>query len=197
MMIFSLLRNLICWQHWGQSKLNVLAAWKLRCQTPETSSSSQPSTALHSSPASSQSSSTSSSQSPDVDWVDTFLIPWDTFFGERKTTKFTNEKRDGPNCGQSCFSSKRFLLCVDRNVVHDNIPSFISALCMMFGSYYCFDIHYPSELASILEFLQKCFFSINSEKGTKVEKTNTARLHVNPRVLTLIQELSDHEWRDV
>ncbi|XP_073763552.1 uncharacterized protein [Danio rerio] len=100
-------------------------------------------------------------------------------------------------CGQSCFSSKRFMLCVDRTVVHDNIPSFISALCMMFGSYYCFNIHYPSELASTLELLQRCFFSINPEKGTKVEKTNTARLHVNPRVLTLIQELSDHEWRDV
>ncbi|TWW72646.1 hypothetical protein D4764_15G0000400 [Takifugu flavidus] len=26
----------------------------------------------------------------------------------------------------------------------------------MFGSYYCFNIHYPSELASTLEFLQSC-----------------------------------------
>ncbi|KAK0154580.1 hypothetical protein N1851_003176 [Merluccius polli] len=51
----------------------------------------------------------------------------------------------------------------------------------MFGSFYCFNIHYPSELASTLEFLQRCFFSINPEKGTKVEKTNTSRLTVNPR----------------
>ncbi|RXN37846.1 Prolyl-tRNA synthetase associated domain-containing 1 [Labeo rohita] len=58
-------------------------------------------------------------------------------------------------CGGSCFTAKRFMLCVDRNVVHDNIPSFISAICMMFGSYYCFNIHYPSELASTLEFLQR------------------------------------------
>ncbi|MCI4395544.1 hypothetical protein PGIGA_G00181820 [Pangasianodon gigas] len=66
----------------------------------------------------------------------------------------------------------------------------------MFGSYYCFNIHYPSELASTLEFLQRCFFSINPEKGTKVENKNSKRrLNVNPRVLTLIQELSDHEWR--
>ncbi|XP_077088323.1 uncharacterized protein LOC143740150 isoform X2 [Siphateles boraxobius] len=98
---------------------------------------------------------------------------------------------------RSCFSAKRFMLCVDQNIILDNIPSFISALCMMFGSYYCFNIHYPSELASTLEFLQRCFFSINPEKGTKVEKTQTSRLNVNPRVLTLIQELSDHEWRDV
>ncbi|XP_058496033.1 uncharacterized protein LOC131466654 [Solea solea] len=100
-------------------------------------------------------------------------------------------------CGQSCFSSRRTMLSVDRNIVNDHIPSFISALCLMFGSFYCFNIHYPSELASTLEFLQRCFFSINPEKGTKVEKTNTSRLTVNPRVLTLIQDLSDHEWCDV
>lgn len=100
-------------------------------------------------------------------------------------------------CGRSCFSSRRFMLSVDQNIVCDNIPFFISALCMLFGSYYCFNIHYPTALASTLEFLQRCFFSINPEKGTKVEKTSTSRLHVNPRVITLIQELSDHEWRDV
>ncbi|KAL6466697.1 hypothetical protein MHYP_G00245010 [Metynnis hypsauchen] len=100
-------------------------------------------------------------------------------------------------CGRSCYSAGRFMLSVDRGIVQDNIPSFISALCMMFGSYYCFSIHCPSELASTLEFLQRCFFSINPEKGTKVEKTTTSCLPVNPRVLTLIQELSDHEWRDV
>ncbi|XP_056441457.1 uncharacterized protein LOC130378875 [Gadus chalcogrammus] len=100
-------------------------------------------------------------------------------------------------CGQSCFSSRRTMLSVDRNIVNDHIPSFISALCLMFGSFYCFNIHYPSELASTLEFLQRCFFSINPEKGTKVEKTHTSRLHVNPRVLTLIQDLSDNEWCDV
>ncbi|KAM7382201.1 hypothetical protein PAMA_012864 [Pampus argenteus] len=38
-----------------------------------------------------------------------------------------------------------------------------------------------------------CFFSINPEKGTKVVKTSS-RLPVNPRVLTLIQDLADHEW---
>ncbi|KAI9541828.1 hypothetical protein NQZ68_026289 [Dissostichus eleginoides] len=100
-------------------------------------------------------------------------------------------------CGRSCYSSKRYMLSVDRNIVQDNIPSLVSALSMMFGSYYCFNIAYPSELASTLEFVQRCFFSINPEKGTKVEKTRTSRLQVNPRVLTLIQELSDHEWRDV
>ncbi|XP_070403802.1 uncharacterized protein [Nothobranchius furzeri] len=98
-------------------------------------------------------------------------------------------------CGQSCYSSRSFMLSLDRTLVNTNISSFISALCLMFGSYYCFNIHYPSELASTLEFLQRCFFSINPEKGTKVENKNSKRrLNVNPPVLTLIQELSDHEW---
>nr|XP_054593170.1 uncharacterized protein LOC129160061 isoform X1 [Nothobranchius furzeri] len=98
-------------------------------------------------------------------------------------------------CGQSCYSSRSFMLSLDRTLVNTNISSFISALCLMFGSYYCFNIHYPSELASTLEFLQRCFFSINPEKGTKVENKNSKRrLNVNPRVLSLIQELSDHEW---
>ncbi|XP_035982663.1 uncharacterized protein LOC118557208 [Fundulus heteroclitus] len=100
-------------------------------------------------------------------------------------------------CGRSCYSAKRFMLSVDQNIVQDNIPSFMSVLCLMFGSYYCLNIHYPSCLASTLEFLQRCFFSINPEKGTKVEKTKRSRLHLNPRVLTLIQELSDYEWIDV
>ncbi|CAL9688657.1 unnamed protein product [Knipowitschia caucasica] len=98
-------------------------------------------------------------------------------------------------CGRSCYSARRYMLCLDKTIVHPNISSFISVLCMMFGSYYLFNIHYPMALASSLEFLQRCFFSINPERGTKVEK-NPRRLTVNPRVLTLIQELSDHEWRD-
>ncbi|XP_042582716.1 uncharacterized protein LOC122137797 isoform X2 [Cyprinus carpio] len=98
-------------------------------------------------------------------------------------------------CGQSCYSSKRYMLSLDQNLINTNISSFISALCLMFRSY-CFNIYYPSELASTLEFLQRCFFSINPEKGTKVQNKNSKRpLNLNPRVLTLIQELSDHEWR--
>ncbi|XP_049444058.1 uncharacterized protein LOC125895899 [Epinephelus fuscoguttatus] len=100
-------------------------------------------------------------------------------------------------CGRSCFTSTRFMLSVDRTIAQENIPSFVSSVCMMFGSYYSFNIHYPSELPSTLEFLQRCFFSINPEKGMKVEKSCTSRLHLNPRVLTLIQDLSDHEWRDI
>lgn len=57
--------------------------------------------------------------------------------------------------GQSCYSSTRYMLSLDRNLTNTNISSFIPALCLMFGSFYCFNIHYPSELASTLEFLQR------------------------------------------
>ncbi|XP_056599279.1 uncharacterized protein LOC130417623 isoform X1 [Triplophysa dalaica] len=100
-------------------------------------------------------------------------------------------------CGPSCYAAVHFMLAVDRKIVNDNITSFISAVCLMLGSYYSFNIHYPTELASVLEFLQRCFFLINPEKGTKVvEKKNKKRLLVNPRVFTLISDLSDHEWRE-
>ncbi|KAK2885101.1 hypothetical protein Q8A73_021575 [Channa argus] len=100
-------------------------------------------------------------------------------------------------CGTSCYESKQFMLTIDSKIVNDQIPNFISAICLMFGSYYCFNIHYPIGLASTLEFLQRCFFNINPKKGTKVEtKKNKKQLSANPRVFTLIADLSDHEWRD-
>ncbi|XP_049453405.1 uncharacterized protein LOC125901660 [Epinephelus fuscoguttatus] len=100
-------------------------------------------------------------------------------------------------CGNSCYAAKQFMLSVDHKVVIDQIPTFVSAICLMLGSYYCLNIHYPVELGSTLEFLQRCFLNINPEKGTKVEKKkNKKQLPVNPRVLTLIADLSDHEWRE-
>ncbi|CAI5644313.1 unnamed protein product [Oreochromis niloticus] len=48
--------------------------------------------------------------------------------------------------GQSCYSLRRYMLSLDRNLVSTNISSFISALCIMFGSSYNFNIHYLSWL---------------------------------------------------
>lgn len=59
-------------------------------------------------------------------------------------------------------------------------------LIKVFCCYNCLFFHFPG-----------WFFSIIPEKGTKVERTNTSHLPVNSRVLTLIQELSYHEWLDV
>ncbi|XP_076585369.1 uncharacterized protein LOC143333240 [Chaetodon auriga] len=100
-------------------------------------------------------------------------------------------------CGTSCYTAKRCMLSIDGKIVNDDIPNFIAAINMMFGSYYCLNIHYPVQLRSSLEFLQRCFYNINPERGTKVEtKKDKKQLAVNPRVLTLIADLADYEWRD-
>ncbi|XP_034039436.1 uncharacterized protein LOC117522160 [Thalassophryne amazonica] len=97
-------------------------------------------------------------------------------------------------CGSSCFAAETFMLSIDKEV-NNHITSFTSAICLRFGSCYCFNIHYPVELRSTLEFLQRCFFSINPEKGTKVEWNKKKKVFsVNPRVLTLISDLADHGW---
>ncbi|KAF0026073.1 hypothetical protein F2P81_020810 [Scophthalmus maximus] len=49
---------------------------------------------------------------------------------------------------------KKVMISVDHNVVNDQIPTFISAICLRFGSHYSLNIHHPMELASTLEFLQ-------------------------------------------
>ncbi|XP_076129541.1 uncharacterized protein LOC143118223 [Alosa pseudoharengus] len=98
-------------------------------------------------------------------------------------------------CGSSCFAAETFMLSIDREIVNNHITSFTSAISLMFGSYYCFNIHYTVELRSTLEFLQRCFFSINPEKGTKVEWKKKKKVYsVNPRVFTLISDLANHEW---
>ncbi|KAF3851331.1 hypothetical protein F7725_013103 [Dissostichus mawsoni] len=46
----------------------------------------------------------------------------------------------------------------------------VDALMLMFAAYYCLNISYRSELGATLEFLQRCLFKINPDKGTKVER---------------------------
>ncbi|XP_044187381.1 uncharacterized protein LOC122967041 [Thunnus albacares] len=58
-------------------------------------------------------------------------------------------------CGSSCFAAQTYMLSIDQEVVNDHITSFMLAVCLMFGSYYVFNIHYPVELRSTLEFLQR------------------------------------------
>ncbi|RXN21987.1 hypothetical protein ROHU_023871 [Labeo rohita] len=66
----------------------------------------------------------------------------------------------------------------------------------MFICYYIFNMHYSVELGATLEFLQRCIFKINPEKGSKVERLEKKRSNaVNPKVLTLITRISEFEWR--
>ncbi|XP_030265291.1 uncharacterized protein LOC115576845 [Sparus aurata] len=56
-------------------------------------------------------------------------------------------------CGTSCYASRQFMLSVDGKVVNDHIPNFISAICLMFGTYYCLNTHYPMDLGSTRSFI--------------------------------------------
>ncbi|KAF7706366.1 hypothetical protein HF521_019620 [Silurus meridionalis] len=137
------------------------------------------------------------------DVKDTFLLLVRGERGAPSSLCRRDEPRKGCRVGKPACDALRYcvwtlLLCccslsVDRKIVNDDITTFIAAVCLMFRSYYCFNIHYPTELASVLEFLQRCFFIINPKKDTKVVEKNNERLPVNPRVFTLISDLSDHE----
>ncbi|KAK1168812.1 hypothetical protein AOXY_G9688 [Acipenser oxyrinchus oxyrinchus] len=100
-------------------------------------------------------------------------------------------------CGDSLLTASRLMLSIDKVVVTEQLTNFVEALLMMFASYYCLNIHYPSELGATLEFLQRCIFKINPDKGTKVEQKPLKRQYaVNPRVLSLISAIADFEWRE-
>ncbi|XP_043092090.1 uncharacterized protein LOC122342383 [Puntigrus tetrazona] len=113
-------------------------------------------------------------------------------------------------CGQSCYSSTRYMLSLDRTLLTQTSPPSFLHCASYLGLR---DLESGSEVLVLIRTLTgpglktesqtqtkiwtraRCFFS-NPEKGTKVENKNSKRrLNVNPRVLTLIQELSDHEWR--
>ncbi|XP_056455373.1 uncharacterized protein LOC130389569 [Gadus chalcogrammus] len=100
-------------------------------------------------------------------------------------------------CGNSTLAAENFMLSVDQNIVNGHIRIFSDAVMLMFGSYYCMNISYPAAQASTLEFLQRCLFKINPDKGSKVDRNATKRkLAVNPKVLTLITRIADYEWRE-
>ncbi|CAL8237665.1 unnamed protein product [Arctogadus glacialis] len=97
----------------------------------------------------------------------------------------------------STLAAENFMLSVDQTIVNGHIRIFSDAVMLMFGSYYCMNISYPAAQASTLEFLQRCLFKINPDKGSKVDRNATKKkLAVNPKVLTLITRIADYEWRE-
>ncbi|XP_035985347.1 uncharacterized protein LOC105924547 isoform X3 [Fundulus heteroclitus] len=130
----------------------------------------------------------------DNSWHFKFQIPWQKIPSEiiRKL-----ERGNRPTKRNSTLAAENFMLSVDQTIVNGHIRIFSDALMLMFGSYYCMNISYPAAQASTLEFLQRCLFKINPDKGSKVERNATKRkLAVSPKVLTLITRITDYEWRE-
>ncbi|KAI9520897.1 hypothetical protein NQZ68_013303 [Dissostichus eleginoides] len=63
-----------------------------------------------------------------------------------------------------------YMIAEDQTIVSGSVLNVVDALMLMFAPYYCLNISYRSELGATLEFLQRCLFKINPEKGTKVER---------------------------
>uniref|UniRef100_A0A3B4CXI0 Uncharacterized protein n=1 Tax=Pygocentrus nattereri TaxID=42514 RepID=A0A3B4CXI0_PYGNA len=82
-------------------------------------------------------------------------------------------------CGSSCFTAGTFMLSIDQEVVNDHITSFIHAFCLLFGSYYCFNIHYPVELRSTLEFFQRYNFFVGIFNNTGYIASLSNEKHVS------------------
>ncbi|XP_034057825.1 uncharacterized protein LOC117536851 [Gymnodraco acuticeps] len=86
-------------------------------------------------------------------------------------------------CGESPMTASAFMVAVDQVVVNDRIFTFTEAVNDMFMIYYVLNIDYPVELGATMEFIQRCIFRINPDKGSKVQKQgNKKRLAVNPKV---------------
>ncbi|KAL0993618.1 hypothetical protein UPYG_G00110630 [Umbra pygmaea] len=100
-------------------------------------------------------------------------------------------------CGRSPLAAENFMLSVDQTIVNGHITVFTDALVLMFASYYCLNISYPAAQGATLEFLQRCLFKINPDRGSKVEKNAFRKQQaVSPKVLTLITKIADYEWRE-
>ncbi|KAK5917554.1 hypothetical protein CgunFtcFv8_002395 [Champsocephalus gunnari] len=105
----------------------------------------------------------------------------------------------GPGGGsRQNLAASAFMAVVDQVVVHDRIFTFTEAVNDMFTIYYVLNIDYAVELGATMEFIQRCIFRINPDKGSKVQKQgNKKRLAVNPKVLSLSSKISEHGITDV
>ncbi|XP_073668305.1 uncharacterized protein [Paramisgurnus dabryanus] len=110
--------------------------------------------------------------------------------------------------GDSVLHAKRWMLTMEGRVIIESqdLTDFQSALAVLFGCYYAFNVQYQEEAAATLEFLQRFILRINPD-GTKCQsKTRISRTSgkkvqrkssgLNPHVASLIKELVDFDWQN-
>ncbi|KAL6457325.1 hypothetical protein MHYP_G00342880 [Metynnis hypsauchen] len=66
--------------------------------------------------------------------------------------------------GESILGAKKWMLSIEGKVVLQlsDHSDFASALAVFFGSYYVFNIEYPAEAATSLEFIQRLALFVHS-----------------------------------
>uniref|UniRef100_A0AAV2IYW1 Uncharacterized protein n=1 Tax=Knipowitschia caucasica TaxID=637954 RepID=A0AAV2IYW1_KNICA len=90
---------------------------------------------------------------------------------------------------------QQFKIAVDGLLVNDHITSPIVALSYVFSMFYVCNVQYPPEMAFTLEFMQRVFFGINPERGSKAEKKGKKRHFIPPQVWKLVSQLKEFECK--
>uniref|UniRef100_A0A8D0CSK2 Uncharacterized protein n=1 Tax=Sander lucioperca TaxID=283035 RepID=A0A8D0CSK2_SANLU len=108
--------------------------------------------------------------------------------------------------GDTILGATRWMLSIEGRVILRSDADFPAALAVFFGSFYVFNIEYPEEAATSLEFVQRFFVRINPEQskcaakfqtskstGKKVQRKNQS---LNPHVAALIQDFIEYDWQN-
>uniref|UniRef100_A0A8C9XE83 Uncharacterized protein n=1 Tax=Sander lucioperca TaxID=283035 RepID=A0A8C9XE83_SANLU len=108
--------------------------------------------------------------------------------------------------GDTILGATRWMLFIEGRVILHSDADFPAALAVFFGSFYVFNIEYPEEAATSLEFVQRFFVRINPEQskcaakfqtskstGKKVQRKNQS---LNPHVAALIQDFIEYDWQN-
>ncbi|XP_026028196.1 uncharacterized protein LOC113025040 isoform X2 [Astatotilapia calliptera] len=90
---------------------------------------------------------------------------------------------------------QQFKIAVDGLLVNDHITSPIVALSYVFSMFYVWNVQYPPEMAFTLEFMQRVFFGVNPERGSKAEKKGKKRHFIPPQVCKLVSQLKEFECK--
>ncbi|CAI5673967.1 unnamed protein product [Oreochromis niloticus] len=61
--------------------------------------------------------------------------------------------------------------------------------------FYVCNVQYPPEMAFTLEFMQRVFFGVNPERGSKAEKKGKKRHFIPPQVCKLVSQLKEFECK--
>ncbi|KAJ4922354.1 hypothetical protein JOQ06_025891 [Pogonophryne albipinna] len=87
-----------------------------------------------------------------------------------------------------------FEIAVDQEGVNDHITSPIVALSYAFCLFYVCNIEYPKEMSLTLAFMQRVFFGMNPDRGSKAEMKGKKQHHIPPKLSKLVTELKEFDW---
>ncbi|XP_048019935.1 uncharacterized protein LOC125251074 [Megalobrama amblycephala] len=109
--------------------------------------------------------------------------------------------------GESILGAKKWMLSIDGRVVLqlNDRSDFTHALAVFFASYYVFNMEYPEEAATTLEFIQRFFVRINPEHSKCTSKVQVSKKtgkvvqrkneSLSPHVASFIRDFIEYDWK--